>query len=354
MSTDSTMAEGANSAGSSVGGSFADRLARLRPTSPADWFGWAVAWFLIVVLGAQVAYAFWDNTRIDWWPAYDTNAYWLAARHLLDGSPLYQQSLIWSSGIYKYPPVLAQLVIPIALVPEPVIDWALRILGILCVRYLAGSWRFAIVAMLQWPIFAELSYGNITLQLGAVLLACFGRGRAATAGMLLLPWFAAMKVGPGLLIPWLWFVRPETRRTLAIGVGIFAAACLVSLAIAPGLWFDYLGTFAWEASSEMRAMWVFAIVPAHGGLDFAARLLIALVLLLVAIRWRLGWLAFAVAAATMPIFSLTRLAILVGLWPLWLRGVVERWRAGGSATAAWVTAPLVHLHMVSREPATES
>jgi hypothetical protein len=114
------------------------------------------------------------------------------------------------------------------------------------------------------------------------------------------------------------------------------------------LWWDYAGTFAWEASSQMNAMFVYAIVPDHGGLDLAIRCAIAAVAILIAIRWRLDWLAFIAATATMPIFSLTRLAVLVALWPLWLRGVVDRWRQTDGPWQRWLTAPLVHLDMLPR------
>jgi hypothetical protein len=140
--------------------------------------------------------------------------------------------------------------------------------------------------------------------------------------------------------------RPETRRPLAISCAVFAGACLASFAIAPGLWFDYLGTFGWEAQSQMQAMYVYAIVPNHGGLDLAIRLAIGAAAILVAIRWRLDWLAFVAATATMPIFSLTRLALLVGLWPLWLRKVVDKWRTRDGDLRRWTTAPLVHLDML--------
>ena len=325
---------------------------RVVPTrSKADTVGFLVAWFVLIAIAVQVAALVIDNLSYQWWPAYDTNAYWLAARHLLDGSQLYAPAQIWTSGAYKYPPIYAQLVLPIGLVPEGIVDWIWRIGGVLCLRYLAGSWKLAVLAVLQWPVFAELSFGNVTLQLGAVVLMCLCRGRVATAGIYLLPWFAGMKFGPALLIPYLWMARPETRRPLVISCAVFAAACLASFAIAPGLWFDYAGTLGWEAQSQMQAMFVYAIVPDHGGLDFAIRTAIAAVAILVAIRWRLDWLAFVAATATMPIFSLTRLAILVGLWPLWLRGVVDRWRQNDGAPQRWLTAPLVYLDMLPpREP----
>jgi hypothetical protein len=207
---------------------------------------------------------------------------------------------------------------------------------------MSGSWKLAVLASLQWPVFAELSYGNVTLQLGAVALWAFRDRRA----LLLLPWFAGMKFGPALLIPYLWFRRPEMRKTVVWGCAIFAAACAASFVAAPGLWFDYLGTFGWETASQMKAMYVLAVTPESGGLDFAIRFAAASVLMLVAIRWKLDWLAFVAATATMPIFSLTRLAVLVALWPLWLRGIVDRWRRADTDLQRWVTAPLISLDML--------
>jgi len=315
--------------------------------SRADTVGWMIAWFVVVATAVQVAATVIDNVRYQLWPAYDTYAYWLAARHVLNGEPLYSPALIWTMGAFKYPPVFAQLVAPIGLVPQALIDWPWRILGVLCVRYMCGSWKLAIVAILQWPVMAELAFGNVTLQLGAVALWAFRDKRA----VYLLPWFAGMKFGPVLLLVYLWATRPETRRPIVIGSAAFAGACLASLAIAPGPWSDYLGTFGWEVTSQMQANFVYAIVPGQGGLDFAIRFGIAAVATAVAIRWRLDWLAFIAATATMPIFSLTRLAVLVALWPLWLRGVVDRWRRADGPWQRWLTAPLVHMDMLPRQPA---
>jgi membrane protein YdbS with pleckstrin-like domain len=324
-----------------------DNNERAAGRSRADTFGLIVAWFLLLAIGVQVAAFVFDNLRTNLWPAYDTNAYWLAARHLIDGKPLYAQAEIYTAGAYKYPPLFAQLVIPIGFLPEVIVDWVWRISGVLCLRYLSGSWKLALLASLQWPVFAELSYGNVTLQLGAVALWCFRDKRA----VYLIPWFAGLKFGPALLIPYLWYTRPEMRRPIVIGCAAFAAACAISFVAAPGLWFDYLGTFGWETASQMKAMYVIALVPDHGGLDFALRFAIAAALILVAIRWKLDWLAFIAATATMPIFSLTRLAVLVALWPLWLRGVVDRWRQANTPFQRWFTAPLIHLDMLPRLPA---
>jgi len=36
-----------------------------------------------------------------WWPAYDTNAYWLAAKHILNGQPALPAVHDLGSGVYK-------------------------------------------------------------------------------------------------------------------------------------------------------------------------------------------------------------------------------------------------------------
>ena len=316
---------------------------RIAPTgTTADTVGWLIAWFLVLAAGVQVAALVADNWRINQWWAYDTNAYWLAARHVASGEPLYAQALIYTAGAYKYPPVYAQMILPIGWLPEVVVDWAWRLTGVLCLRYLCGSWKLAVLAALQWPVFMELGFGNVTLQLGAVALWAFRDNRAAY----LLPWFAGLKFGPALLIPYFWFARPQMRRQLVVGCVIFGVASLGSFAMAPNLWLDYVGTFGWEASSQMLATNVYAIVPNHGGLDFAIRFAIASIAMLAALKWRLNWLAFVAAVVTMPIFSVTRLAVLFGLWPLWLRDRVDSWRRKETPFREWLTAPLVHLDML--------
>jgi Glycosyltransferase family 87 len=318
-------------------------LRRVVPTrSRAETVGWLIAWFVLVAMAVQVAAVLIDNLGHNLWPAYDTYAYELAAQHLANGKPLYQPALIYTMGAYKYPPIFAQLVLPIAFLPDRPVDWVWRIASFLCLRYMCGSWKLTIVATLQWPVLAELGYGNVTLALGAVALWSFRDKRA----LYLLPWFGGMKFGPALLLPYFWMTRPETRRTIAIACGVFAGACLASFAVAPGLWWDYLGTFGWEVASQMQSGWVVAIVPNHGGTDFAVRLGIALIAMVIAIRWRLDWLAFIAATLTMPIFALTRMAVLVALWPLWLRGVTDRWRQSDGPWQRWLTAPLVYLDML--------
>ena len=242
--------------------------------------------------------------------AYDTRAYWQAARHVLDGVALYTPASVSDLGAYKYPPIFAQLFVPAAPLPELLVAWLWRISGILCLRYMVGSWKASIVACAFLPVLIELSLGNVTLQIGAVLLFALRDRR----GAYLLPWVTALKFGPALLVPYLWFRKPETRRPLLIGTAVFAVACLASYLVAPRQWSDYVSTFGWESSSLMSGSGVMAIVPSSGGLDFVLRFAIAGVVALYAVYARRDWLAYAAAAITCPIMAFSRFAPLVALW----------------------------------------
>jgi len=242
--------------------------------------------------------------------AYDTRAYWLASRHVLDGTALYSPASVSDLGAYKYPPIFAQLFVPAAPLPELLVAWLWRISGVLCLRYMVGSWKAAVVACAFLPVLIELSLGNVTLQIGALLVFSLRDRR----GAYLLPWAAALKFGPVLLVPYLWFRMPETRRPLLIGSAVFAAACLASWLVAPGAWSDYVSTFGWETSSLMSGSGVIAIVPSSGGLDFVLRFAIAAAVAVYAAYARQDWLAYASAAITCPILAFSRFAPLVALW----------------------------------------
>jgi hypothetical protein len=264
----------------------------------------------LVVGGALVLAALAVLVGLDGGLAYDTRAYWLAGRHVLDGTALYTPASVSDLGAYKYPPIFAQLFVPAAPLPELLVAWLWRISGILCLRYMVGSWKAAIVACAFLPVLIELSLGNVTLQIGAVLVFALRDRR----GAYLLPWVAALKFGPVLLVPYLWFRMPESRRPLLVGSAVFAVACLASYLVAPAQWSGYVATFGWESGSLMSGSGVIAIVPSSGGLDFAIRFAVAGVVALLAAYSRKAWLAYAAAVITCPILALSRFAPLVGLW----------------------------------------
>jgi Glycosyltransferase family 87 len=251
--------------------------------------------------------------------AYDTRAYWLAARHVLDGTALYTPASVSDLGAFKYPPLFAQLFVPVALLPELLVAWLWRVSGILCLRYMVGSWKAAVVACLFVPVLTELSLGNVTLQIGAVLVFALRDRR----GAYLVPWVAALKFGPVLIVPYLWFRLPASRRPLVIGTAVFAAACLLSYAIAPGAWSAYVSTFGWENESLMSGNGVLAIVPSWGGMDFVVRFAIAGAVALYAVYSRKAWLAYGAAVITCPVLAFSRFAPLVAWWRFRRESIAE-------------------------------
>ena len=131
-------------------------------------------------------------------------------------------------------------------------------------------------------------------------------------------------------MPYLWIRRPESRRPLVLGCLLFAAACLVSYALAPGAWAAYVSTFGWENDSLISGSQAIALVPSWGGLDFALRFGLAAAAALVAVYLSRAWLAYAAAAITCPVLAVSRLAPLVALW---------RFRPGGDAGAGGGSSP---------------
>jgi hypothetical protein len=276
--------------------------------------GLAVGGALAVVSFVVIAR---DNSGL----GYDTPSYWLAARHVLDGLPLYTSDRYTTLGLYTYPPVFAQLFVPAALLPELLVSWLWRVSSVLCIRYITGSWKATVVAFVFIPVLTELSINNVTLQIAAALVWMMRDRR----GVYVLPWVAALKFGPALVVPYLWFRRPETRRPLVIGTGLFAVACAASLALDPGAWGGYIDMLRFQNLTDLSGSQVIHVIPSGGGIDFIVRLALAGAVALLGAWWNRGWLAYAAASVTCPVMAVSRFAPLVGLW---------RFRPGGDPALA--------------------
>jgi hypothetical protein len=264
-----------------------------------------------LVLGGALALAALILIAQDnWGLGYDTPSYWLAGRHVIDGAPLYQADPYSTLALYTYPPVFAQLFVPAALLPELLVAWLSRVSGVLCLRYIVGSWKATVVAFAFVPVLTEISISNVTLQVAACLVFALRDRR----GAYLLPWAAALKFGPALIVPYLWFRKPETRRPLVMGTLVFLAVCCASIVLAPQAWSDYVGMLRFQNMTELSGTQVIHLIPSGGGIDFIARFALAGVVALLAAYSGRGWLAYAAASITCPVMAWSRFAPLVGLW----------------------------------------
>jgi hypothetical protein len=152
----------------------------------------------------------------------------------------------------RNPPWALPLTLPLGLIPASIaaMPWSLLMLGIalLCVRML---WKmlgrpdnyvqwfgYAFPAALQCVIMGQTS---LFLLMGLVLFLRLHRSRPFWAGASL--WFCTLK--PHLFLAWgvaflLWIVVARAWRILGGAVAAMAASCVVTEAIDPRAWSQYL------------------------------------------------------------------------------------------------------------------
>jgi alpha-1,2-mannosyltransferase len=218
---------------------------------------------LVVILAYRALQLIALSGQIQW--GYDFSAYWLAARHVLDGVPIYAdwqlagQYSPQQQYLYLYPPFLAVAMTPLAAIfPSDYrlanLVWAVfgAIVAAVVVAAVArregiGSRRDTVLlvagAFAFPPLIGELVMGNVHLLLlgllGGAWLALRDERRSigAIAGILI-GVATLIKLFPGLVIVWL-LLRGR------YGPALWSLATIVALAVvalpvtAVGAWLDY-------------------------------------------------------------------------------------------------------------------
>jgi hypothetical protein len=217
---------------------------------------------------------------------YDVYAYWsVDLEHLYAQTP---QALA-GFGAFHYAPAVAQLLAVFHVLPWWIFLWAWTALLIATLVWLGDRWTLLLLAFP--PLILELYAGNINLLLAAAIALGF-RYPAAWAFVLL------TKVTPGVGV--LWFAVRREWRQLAIALGATAAITLVSFALAPGLWGQWLG-----ALTDLNGM-------ADGGLPIPLLLRMPVA---AAVVW---WGARTDRPWTVPVAATIATPILWIGWPAWL------------------------------------
>jgi len=327
----------------------------------------AIAFVLVIALAYRVGQFASFASAAQW--GYDFSAYWLAARHLLYGEPIYTAAQLTGQYVpqgqflYLYPPFVAVLAMPLAwLSPDSYGPaawvWALGgaviavavVLGVARLEGLAPTARRALFllggAFAFPPLVAELALGNVhLLLLGLLALAWWGVRRGGRHGDALagvaIGAASLIKLFPVLLVLWL----ALTGRWRAAGWALFGAAAL-AVATLPltGVepWLDYpgvllnLGPPAYATDALAPAVWLGVVLP-----PLAARAVV-LGLGAAAIAWcalRLDERAsfgVAVAAAVLvaPVLFQHYLAIMILPLLLGLRSALDGPSAGRVALGA--------------------
>jgi hypothetical protein len=181
---------------------------------------------------------------------YDYTCYEGAARHLLDGKPIYDNAFSISvgtcPGTYTYPPAFA-----VALVPWLLFGGAAA--GLWCLAmaacFVAGAallpvrrdvrWLVIVVAALDWPLLYAVKLGQVEPLLFLGFSAAWRWmdepgvvGVAAALG-------ALVKVQPGLLGVWALATRRYRAAGVAVVVGV-ATAAAATLVTGFGAWATYV------------------------------------------------------------------------------------------------------------------
>ena len=134
-----------------------------------------------------------------------------------------------ASDAYFYSPAFAQLMAPLQAQGWDVFRTVWRLAELAALTALVGP--FIGLALFIGPLAGEINLGNIHLLLAAAMVTGF-RWPAAWSFVLL------TKVTPGIGL--LWFAVRREWRSLGIALGATAVIVVVSLALAPGLWVDWI------------------------------------------------------------------------------------------------------------------
>jgi len=256
-----------------------------------------------------------------WATPSDEHAYWLAARRLLDGQPLYDPTAFPGTPYaYWYPPTFAQALVPIvAFLPSLWFTgaWTLLLLG--CLWYLGlrnGLIALALVAFL--PVAVELWYRNVHLVIAVLLVLAIRRWP------ILFAVGAAIKVAPGLGIAYL--AARGRWRDAAITAGFGAGLLALSVALSPAAWAQFVDVVLGRGPNDMPS-----IIPVPYGVRAVLGAALAILAGRIPPRYGEPLLVVAVMIAS-PTLWATSFSLLVAVVPL--IAIPRRAPDGTSALAA--------------------
>jgi len=238
----------------------------------------------------------------------DEHAYWLAARRLIEGQPLYDRTVtVITPYAYLYPPPLAQALVPIAyVVPSSLFSLGWIVAMAIALWWLAGRDVIRALALVAFlPVAVEFWFRNVHLFLAVLVVL----GLRHWSG-----WFAfgaAIKVSPGLGIPFLAFRGQWRSAILATLVGL--GLLIASVALSPSAWAQYID-FLRGLDPGGQSAFIAISLP--------VRLIAALVLTTVAGRvtdWRGDVLLVVAVTIALPSLWFTGLSLLVAAVPI-IRG----------------------------------
>ncbi len=247
--------------------------------------------FALAVIGALAgAYLFWSHVTSD--PLNNVQAYYWAAGRLNAGLPLYPPDQSTSTPLgYPYPPLVAILFRPLALLPFSAAAsiWEIAMIA----SFVATVWWIGLrrrdmwlaIGILGIPIAWSLAIGQV--QVALTLLTTIGA-----------PWSIALaaniKLFPALIA--LWWIGRREWRSLGVFAATMAGLALLQLVLAPQATLDYFTAISLHQVGAVRNFSPYVLSPLLWGMLVLVGL--AFVIRLARTRW--GWAAavtFSVVAS---------------------------------------------------------
>ena len=238
--------------------------------------------FALAVIGALAgAYLFWSHVTTD--PLNDVQAYYWAAGRLNAGLPLYppDQSVATPLG-YPYPPLVAILFRPLALLPFAAAAAIWEVVMIAC--FVVTVWWIGLrrretwlaVGILGIPIAWSIAIGQV--QVALTLLTAIGA-----------PWSVALaaniKLFPAVIALW-WIGRGEWR-SLGVFAATMAGLALLQLVLAPQATLDYFTAISLHQVGAVRNFSPYVLSP----LLWGVLVLVGVAVVLRLAPTRRGWAA---------------------------------------------------------------
>ncbi|HEY3165454.1 MAG TPA: glycosyltransferase family 87 protein [Candidatus Limnocylindrales bacterium] len=191
-----------------------------------------------LVLFGLLATAYWYLVLGDanWHgPSADGLVYWA-----VDPANPYRDATVGGANAYLYSPAFAQIFSIIGRLPREVFIVAWTAFIAAAAAWLARPWPAGLLILLL-PVSQDVVIGNVHVLMAAAIVLGF-RWPATWAFVLL------TKVTPGIGL--VWFLVRREWRSLAIAAGATAAITLVSFALAPNLWFDWVRLLRSDGGNE--------------------------------------------------------------------------------------------------------
>jgi hypothetical protein len=249
-------------------------------------------WFAAAIIGAAAGVAV-AYMHVVGDPLNDARAYYDAAARLNAGQPLYPEGIDPSTNrIYLYPPLVAMLMRPIAILPYEwfAVIWELVVVTsfVLLVRHLGVRRKetWLTIGVLGIPIGWALAVAQAHIPM--TFLIALGQ-----------PWsiaFAAnIKLFPALIVLW-WLGRREFEAVAAFAMwsALFVLAQVIVQQDASFAYFQQVGFEQIGAGTELRNISPYALSP----VIWASLFFVGAIATLALARTRWGW-AVAVTFATL-------------------------------------------------------